>query len=99
MELCGLFNINFFFDLIDELKFFQAVFIPLWIVMSISIIFCIGRIIWTIVHYYRNGNPQGGQQQLRRRFCQILTSPTVGHICVLLFLLIFQVNFFFISRF
>ncbi|CAF1186607.1 unnamed protein product [Adineta steineri] len=72
---------------------YAAVFIPLWIVMGISIIFCIGRIIWTFVHYYRNDNHQipMSQQQLHRRCCQILTSPTVGHICVLLFLLIFQI--------
>jgi hypothetical protein len=64
--------------------------------MSISIIFCIGRVIWTFANYYRNDNPQMpiGQQQLRRRYCQILTSPTVGHICVLLFLLTFQVKFY-----
>jgi hypothetical protein len=64
--------------------------------MSTSIIFCIGRIIWTFIHYHRNdiNNVPNGQQQLHRRYCQILTSPTVGHICVLFFLLIFQVKFF-----
>jgi hypothetical protein len=65
--------------------------------MSISIIFCIGRIIWTFLHYHRNeiNHVPIGQQQLHRRYCQILTSPTVGHIFVLFFLLIFQVKFIF----
>jgi len=63
--------------------------------MSISIIFCIGRIIWTFLHYHRNeiNHVPNGQQQLHRRYCQILTSPTVGHILVLFFLLTFQVKF------
>jgi hypothetical protein len=64
--------------------------------MSISISFCIGRIIWTIIHYHRNdvNHVPIGQQQSNRRYCQILTSPTVGHICILFFLLIFQVKSF-----
>lgn len=68
--------------------------------MSISIIFCIGRIIWTYVHYHRNdiNHVTTGQQQLHRRYCQILTSPTVGHICILFFLLIFQVKNLFFSQ-
>lgn len=62
--------------------------------MGISIIFCIGRLIWTLVHYHRN-DISNGQQRFNRRYCQILASPTVGHIYVLLFLLIFQVKFYF----
>ncbi|CAM4757533.1 unnamed protein product [Rotaria magnacalcarata] len=71
---------------------YATVFIPLWTVMGISIIFCIGRLIWTLVHYRRNDIHQNtnGQQRIIRRYCQILASPTVGHIYVLLFLLIFQ---------
>ncbi|CAF4738613.1 unnamed protein product, partial [Rotaria socialis] len=71
---------------------YAAVFIPLWIVMGISILFCIGRLIWTLVHYRRNDINQNtnGQQRINRRYCQILASSTVGHIYVLLFLLIFQ---------
>lgn len=69
---------------------YAAVFIPLWIVMSISIIFCLGRIIWTIVHYHRTEttNHTSINQQ---RFCQILTSPAIGHMCILIFLLVFQI--------
>jgi hypothetical protein len=70
--------------------------------MSISIIFCVGRIIWTLIHYHRNdvNHAPIGQQQLSRRYCQILTSPTFGHICILLFLLFFQVKcFFFLEKF
>ncbi|CAF1367095.1 unnamed protein product [Rotaria sp. Silwood1] len=72
---------------------YAAVFIPLWIVMGISIIFCVGRLIWTFVHYHRNDitHVSNGQQRVNRRFCHILASPTVGHIYVLLFLLIFQI--------
>lgn len=60
--------------------------------MSISIIFCLGRIIWTIVHYHRTEttNHTSINQQ---RFCQILTSPAIGHMCILIFLLVFQVTF------
>jgi hypothetical protein len=61
--------------------------------MGVSIIFCIGRTIWTFVHYHRNdiNHIPIGQQQSNRRYYQIVASSTVGHICVLLFLLIFQV--------
>lgn len=57
--------------------------------MSISIIFCLGRIIWTIVHYHRTETNHTSINQ--QRFCQILTSPAIGHMCILLFLLVFQV--------
>jgi hypothetical protein len=69
--------------------------------MGISIIFCIGRIIWTLVHYHRNdiNHIPIGQRQLTRRYCQILASSTAGHICVLLFLLIFQVKYFHYKKF
>jgi len=72
---------------------YAAVFIPLWIVMSISILFCSGRIIWTILHFPRTNLQQNfpPAQQSTRRCCQILASPTVGHLTVLLFLLIFQI--------
>lgn len=62
--------------------------------MGISMMFCIGRILWTIIHYHRNDLSHlsvNQQQQINRKYCQILTSPTVGHLCILGFLLCFQV--------
>ena len=62
--------------------------------MSIAILFCTGRIIWTIVHFPTTHlhHVTPGQQQSTRRCWQILASPTVGHLTVLIFLLIFQVK-------
>jgi len=68
---------------------YTVVFIPLWIVLSASILFCVCRAIWTIVHYHR-----GNMTHLsfaHHRQCQTLAGPAVGHICVLMFILIFSI--------